>query len=116
MAWLKASVPQAKDFVVEQAPLVAWEIIAYTRAISIVAVIGGILSIIVASIFCPKFIKIATTSKEDGKSIACGMLSIVIGLGGILGFVHGIAHTNDAIKSIFAPRLVLIEYIADKCK
>lgn len=115
LAWLKATVPQAKDFVIEQAPLLAKEIIAYSRVTSVTYLLlawGGCLILLDQ---VRRAIKAIYNAPADGNDfhavrlIFCLLMSVVL-------LVIGIVNVGPATKSVFAPRLTLIDYITDRCR
>jgi hypothetical protein len=104
--WLKASVPEAKDFVLEQAPLVAREIVYMSRGISTAAVGIGLGVLGIGLYIIHKSKKFFGTDDED---ILIPMW-IVGGAIGLVGFTVAMSNGPRFIKSWLAPRITIIDY------
>ena len=119
MAWLQASVETGGHFVAEQAPLVAWEIVAFGRAVhsfsvfmSLVCIVCGIFLLTVLRNNINKACELNT----DGSEAAFGKC-LLSGFGGctlcLFGGLTLSAASRDFFLAWFAPRLYIIEYITN---
>jgi hypothetical protein len=105
--WLKASVPEAKNFVLEQAPLVAREIVYMSRGISTAAVGLGLGVLCVGLYIIRKSKRFFDTDAED---LVIPMW-IIGGMIGLIGFAVAMANGPRFIKSWLAPRITIIDYV-----
>jgi len=106
---------KAGDFAIEQAPLVAQEVVAYGQATSTAIVVIFVILVLACFRYVPR--GIAKLDDSDDATLATH-LPVVIGLPFVTLMFAMFAsnHFDDFFKSWFAPRLYLIEYIRDAIK
>ncbi len=103
------SAEKGADFVMEQAPEVAKEIVAYGRATSTIPVVACAVVFIAGVVACRmlwKRLPAGERSIDDMRPIA--LFALVPSLLSVVVAVH---YIDDLSKVWFAPRLYLIEYI-----
>jgi len=112
LEWVGSKADDAQNFVAKEAPLVAQEIVNWRLLINLVPAIALALLFVVALVFLPKFIKgykAATKYETDGWIAGIVFSSLVM-----LGTAAGVcACSTYALKSVYAPRLVIIDYISE---
>ena len=108
--WVESS----GEFVTEQAPLIAHEIINYGFWLNLIGVITGCVFVLIGSIAAYKgFLKGFLSSKDELEIVAW---SVVGALGAILtfsGVVMTYTHVPTLLQTVVAPRVYLIEYLKD---
>jgi len=115
--WVGETTKSAQGFMLEQAPLVAQEIVAWEFWSSVLA---ATMFAVGAAMFS-KGIQMLWRKDEQGRwavsdDVARAMPT-AFGAMAIVGFVVGVAfHTAWAVKAQVAPRLVIIEYIGKAVK
>ena len=109
------------DFILEQAPLVAQEAVAYGRAFHTSAVVVGVLVLVVGGIVGYRLVRrgLAALSEDnmsDGGffSVLSGIVTLFFSLG--MGVVQVNGHMSECLMAWFAPRLYLIEYAKELVK
>lgn len=122
LAFVKKGAEATTDFAVEQAPLVAREIVAWTFWQAVVMMAFGVVMLAAAAV-CVKIARKVHTNEasyyedfgrrymNDGAVfliIALCAAAIVTTVGGAIQIG---TYTPDAIKAVAAPRLVIIDYI-----
>jgi len=103
---------QGVDFAKEQVPMVAWEIIAYGRALHTFTLIASIIWIIVIAVLYNKFWKYTEEFKFEADAVFSkvmgGLVAVVLCIPGFFNFASAV---GPCLKSWVAPRLYLIEYL-----
>lgn len=98
-----------KDFVIEQAPMVAREIVAYTFWTSAIAVGFGLLCLVVACAMARwTYRSFNDSTTNDGRE-AIGLVLAIFATASALVMIG--ANVGPLIKSATAPRLVVIDYV-----
>lgn len=118
---ISAWAQQGGEFLAEQAPLVAWEIVAYGRAYNTSTVAVCVLALVAYAVWVRIAWSIAKRSAEKNHGTPDEDLMVPLCIGTfVLGFATiipsfcGLAsHAEPAIKAWFAPRLYVLEYVAD---
>lgn len=111
LAKMLASAEKGADFAIEQAPLVAQEVVAYGRATQ-TAYLVFFAALLVATAYAAY--RFARFLKNNNWELSpFGMLFVIPVIVGFIGFG---SHIEPFFKSWFAPRLYLIEYIKDLVK
>lgn len=119
ISWLKLTVESGTQFVSEQAPLVAWEIVVFGRAISTFIFLFAALMICVSIFLLKKGTqKIKALEEaahsEEGALIIQTILFMVSGVfSSVFGVVTLTESHRDFFLSWFAPRLYIIEYLTN---
>lgn len=112
--WLKVGAEQSKDFVIEQAPMVAQEYVAWTFW---EAVIGLAVCLLLAPLACLAFAITIRWMRDDEFGDPSGFVgAIITGMLAIGVFIGAYANATTAIKATVAPRVVIIEKIATLTK
>lgn len=103
------TVRDSKNFVLAQAPGVAREIITYSRASNILALIVALLFVGLAA----KFVYLSKASTGDdggtGWAIAAGLLFVI-------ALIVIPLSIDDLIKTYVAPKLYILDYLLEKCR
>lgn len=107
LQWLKELVEKGGDFVMQQAPPLAAEIVTYGRVTNSLAVLALIPAAILLKLYIPRIGK-AIDEDDDGLVVVKMALVIVVGILGVGLFV---ANLDQFLKAWFAPRLYLIDYL-----
>jgi hypothetical protein len=112
LTWLKGIAEETGDFVIDQAPLVAQEAIAYGRVWHTMMSIAAVLLLVTVTVivwWCARKVsKLYTpTSSEEIPYAVGGIMSLVAGI--IVGFPLLAGHAHLAVKAWVAPRIYLIE-------
>lgn len=115
--WMKGAAENGGDFVAEQAPLLATEIVAWHFWSSVFCAGVGVAFVVLFLIAAFVFFRVATSCTSD--QFSDGHPKAVLGvIGGsacvlVAAMILGLAvvgNTYEAIKASVAPRIVLIEY------
>jgi len=121
--WMKEAGSAGGDLLTEQGPLVAREIILYSRVMSSLMVFLGVALIVVAIVFGRRLYVLigqwkdnlksttegeTTTTSYDVKCAFNGSVSLLFFIWAIVAFVINL---NSCIIAWMAPRLCVIEYI-----
>lgn len=110
LEWLLNSAKQTTDFVVEQAPGVAQEIVAYGRAMNTAGAIVGLAGVIVTLYWLRALIRKDVNWHDEYAPLPhmawCGMALTSAVL--LFGFGKG------ALMAWFAPRLYVIQWVSDR--
>lgn len=115
LSLITESLSQGKDFVLEQAPLIAQEIVQYGRVTKPITTVACAIAVIFCFVIINRGFK---TIKNAGKYEDCEIFkgSCYIVSGGLTGgcFIVGFCQSlQECILVWFAPRLYIIEYIKD---
>ena len=103
----------AGEFVAEQAPLVAWETVAYGRAVNTLGVVIGLLLMLTLPLFLWCLLR-SVKDQESEVKLAAAIATGFMALAGTIGGGATLYETlPDMLKSWFAPRLYVLEYVAD---
>ena len=97
----------AKDFALEQLPIVAQEILKYNMAVSIVWSLVGATILAITSRFHIKTVIPAVTNDRD-----YAPLYIFVIVGYIVGSLVFLLNLMEVLKITLAPRVYLLEYMA----
>lgn len=113
LEWVGSKAESTIDFAAKEAPYVAQEIVNWRLIINAVPAVAAVLVAIGAAIALKQFIKHYKTAERGNKEgwgtgIVLSCIAIVVSLGVTA------STTAFALKSIYAPRLVIIEYIKDE--
>jgi hypothetical protein len=108
--WIKQTAESAGGFIMEQAPLVAQEIIIFGRVKYTMLAILSLLAILAG---CYAIKELMKGGHETGKET---VLSLVALFGSVLGIVSFLSCIATCIKTWVAPRLYLIECLGDLIK
>jgi hypothetical protein len=110
--WLKESAAKGGDFLAEQAPLFAQEVVAWhfwsSVFLAIVFSVVGI-ALAISAFVCLRYS--LQDGASEGQCVCCGAAFCVCGLismGCLLGAVP--ANGYEAVKAAVAPRIVIVEY------
>lgn len=117
VAWIRRTAEQAEGFVLEQAPLVVQEYIAWffwQNAISVFiwlafAIPAGVIALRFGGRSIAKLDLSVNEARVDGRD-ALVVVSGVVLLFCLLSLVRVVPDGKDAIKALVAPRVVLIEW------
>lgn len=120
-SWTKIEeyVSSTADFAIEQAPLVAQEIVMFGRVwnslivvICMAAIFGVAIGYIKAFRYCKKHDSFNWDNDDYCfASVIYGMLSLIVIIPSLIG---GFTACKMAVMAWFAPRLYIIEYVTDK--
>lgn len=99
------------DFVMEQAPEVAKEIVAYGRAVETAYVVGFLLAVLIPIAIAPWAIRKLRQIDNEAAGFAAFLM-----IPALLGTLSLFQCLSEFMKVWFAPRLYLIEYIKDLVK
>lgn len=110
--WLKGAAETGGDFVQEQAPLLAQEIVAYERGLSTFHVIACVL-ITAMALVTLRMIKWKEIGNDNPEGIFSLVGVIVAALALVVVPLFGIYAAERCMKSWVAPRLVVIEKAAE---
>ena len=106
--FLKETLMQSKDFTLEQAPLVAQEIVLYGRVYYLLIVMISIILCFISMYLFKKGVKIGEDEDKDGEVCLYIVGAICIMFGSVTGMV---THFHYMILSWTAPRLYIIEHL-----
>lgn len=113
LQYLKDTIRSGEAFVLEQAPLVAQEILTWGILVSSVGLVLGIGVLVLA--FTLHLIgleeKEGSRLREDLYEVNGGGWMLIVSIISILGFITSIIHFMQLMKVLFAPRLYLIDAI-----
>lgn len=109
IAWLKSGADQGADFVMEQAPLLAQEIVAWEIWSNAASVVLLLLAAALVSVAARRF----QDWMEPGDR--ANRLGIMLSWFMVMGFIAAFVAFNlyDMIRPIVAPRLVILEKAAE---
>lgn len=107
IAWLKSGAEQGADFVMEQAPLLAQEIVAWEICYHGVILLFLLLGFAAVVVVCRKLFGWV---KHGEDKFGVGLVSAIIAV--FLAFFIAI-NLNAMIRPIVAPRLVILEKAAE---
>lgn len=115
LAFVKAGAEKTTDFAVEQAPLVAREIVAWQFWSALVTVVMAAALLVAIWTFSLRIWRKATEEdKSDSDSVV--MYWIVVLTVSLVLVIPMLLNFPTVIKSIVAPRLVVIDYIGRLAK
>ena len=97
----------AKDFALEQLPIVAQEILKFNLAMAITWMVVGLIMIVISFIFQIRVV--VPTVKEDIDYVP---MYIIPSLGYLAGGLLILLNVMSALKITLAPRVYLLEYMA----
>lgn len=119
MGLLADSIQEGKEFVLEQAPLVAQEMIAYGRWTGVIATVLLLTGTIACSVGAVKLWKIWAACDYHSADIQlCGSFvgGIILSIASIVCFCNSICFAMETIKAFVAPRLYLLEQVSHLLK
>lgn len=108
LAFVKKGAEATTDFAVEQAPLVAREIVAWTFWEALAGCFFGVLCA-AAALWCGKLARRWANCRDVGEEIMFPVVGAAAA--GIVSVVVLTVNAPNAIKAAVAPRLVIIDYI-----
>lgn len=119
--WVGETTKSAQGFVLEQAPLVAQEIVAWELWASVVWVVFGAVGVAcLATTARVCWVKAKNHEPQDNYDDTVGgfVVAVVFSMLGTLGLFFGVCavQTVDAVKAKVAPRLVIVDYVAKAVK
>jgi hypothetical protein len=108
-----------KEFVWEQAPLVAKEVVYWTIGSEAISALYAALLCLAFVILLAKGIKLVkrhweAIQRDGGEPFLMVLVFPAIAL--FFSFCHFIDHTKSVVKGIVAPRLVIIDYVSEKVR
>lgn len=116
--WLESSLKGAQDFTLEQAPLVAREIVAWVfwgNLISlIIFAIFGVILIAASCLLLRPVYKAWRDVDNAGIAVGGGLLLVFMPIASLICFIAAASSVSPMVKSCVAPRLVIIDYIRGK--
>ena len=105
LAFVKAGAEKTTEFAVEQAPLVAREIVAW----EFWSALGGVALCVAAIVVLVRIAKAPSDYRDE-------FVHVYLWAGVIIFSVVGLVAASAVIKSTVAPRLVIIDYIGRLAK
>lgn len=112
LGWLKETATATQGFVLEQAPLVAQEIVAYRRATESCYIICGLILFFIMWKIRPTMRDIKNTNNED---YVFPIMASKIVFTALLFFptMSCLCRSDEFFMAWFAPRLTIISYVND---
>lgn len=113
---IRENAGQARNFVLDQAPLVVRDLVAMGRAESTLWLLGWIASLVIAGCLLRRTIRLVRLNWEDADepTMALCCLALVWLAAWVFASAVGIACClHDFVTAWFAPRIFVIEYVAD---
>lgn len=116
---LKTGLEKSSDFVLEQAPMVVQEYIAYTRVMSTVQVVSGVLLFILTCITCRYWMRLTyrlATESSEALEVPVGIFGAAAHIFAFIGSIGLISNITTCIMAWTAPRVLILEKIAEIVK
>lgn len=117
-AWLetmRAGIEAAGNFAIEQAPLVIQEKIAWGRAFETIWLAVGIIAVLALLYYSRRVWSwgLKNSDESDGFSV---FVSVLYSIGSIIVFTAAMEQLNLALQVWLAPRIYIIEWLANLVK
>jgi hypothetical protein len=107
-------VEEGGDFILDQMPLIAQELVAYERAYRTAWVcIAVVWVILYAFLILPKGIKLAQGKIEEVRTNVGMGMCVMGGCVSVMALFGFFININPMMKAWFAPRLVILDYLKE---
>lgn len=111
------SVTSVQNFVLEQAPDVIQQLLAWNFYFGLIwGILGALTSLTLICVFFKKFLPWADSLDRYDKDFVMFLGSVIFGIFLTISALVGICNLTEALKIYIAPKLWLIEYAAQLIK
>lgn len=116
LQWVQLSAEQSKDFVIEQAPLVAQEFVAWTFWESVITAVAALLSAVLSAWCCLLCVRKCNDERDAFGGPEWTMGSMLCACTTIGLCVLFLCSSLTAVKAKVAPRVLIIEKVSTLVK